>query len=333
MPVGGEDPLRLPRTLGSAAADVGGRFLLRRVEQLCGDIPQEAGRHIACGLSVQHAAACAGQIQALARPRNADIAEPPLLFHFGRVVNRSHAGKYAVLHAGQKDDGKFQSLRGMHGHHHDGICRAVHVVGVGHQRHFLQKARERRHIVGTVALIILNGRRKLAEVIHPLLLLRSRLLPHGEIAGLCQHGGVQGVKRSVGIIRKLPQTVDQGEKLPQLSGGAGDGGVVLGMAQHLIQAGVGSLGDLSGVIQCRGADRAARYVDDTAQADAVLGILDDPQIRHGVADLQIVEEAVSADNAVGNAAFDKCPLNGVGLCVGAVEHCEIAEAASAAHAV
>ena len=71
-------------------------------------------------------------------------------------------------------------------------------------------------------------------------------------------------------------------------------------------------------------DAALGLVDDPPEADAVLRVVDHPQVSGGVPHLLGVIEAVTADDPVGHAAFDQGLLDGVGLGVGPVEHGEIA---------
>ena len=55
-------------------------------DQVSGDIPQKAGWFAELALSVQRAPEGVNQVQPFLGPRDAHIAQPPLLFHLLRII-------------------------------------------------------------------------------------------------------------------------------------------------------------------------------------------------------------------------------------------------------
>ena len=108
------------------------------------------------------------------------------------------------------------------------------------------------------------------------------------------------------------------------SGGPGDGGEVLGVAQHGVEALPHLLADFPGQIHGALANAPLGHVDDAPQPDFIGGVVDDAQIGNHVSDLFAVEEAGAADDAVGDALLGEHALQGLGLGIHPVEHGEVA---------
>ena len=75
-----------------------------------------------------------------------------------------------------------------------------------------------------------------------------------------------------------------------------------------------------------GADAPGRGVDDAAQADFVVGVVDDAEVAEGVLDFAAVVEADAADQPVGDALAEALVLKGAALGVDAVHNGAVAGA-------
>ena len=126
--------------------------------------------------------------------------------------------------------------------------------------------------------------------------------------------------------------------------GPGEGGLsvgVLGLACLSLTGGSGGVGDglpegdgVAGGVLGQGAlglvtQAAFGDVEDAAQVDVVVGVVDGAQVGDGVLDLAAVVEAGAADDLVGLAGAHEGLFEGAGLGVGAVEDGDVA----GAHAV
>ena len=68
------------------------------------------------------------------------------------------------------------------------------------------------------------------------------------------------------------------------------------------------------------------HVDDANEADLVVGVRQEPQVREDVLDLLAVVEAHASDELVGNAVTQARLFQGPGLCVHPVGHDAVAQA-------
>ena len=138
--------------------------------------------------------------------RDGHVGESALLLDLG-VAPRDglHAREKPLLHAGEKHDGKLQPLCAVHRHQNNGVCRLVVAIHVGHERRFLQKARE-----GGVFVffhIFKNARLELLQVLQTLGLLGPCVHPHLPIARKIEHTVKEDVQAHGLSI--LGQAVDQ----------------------------------------------------------------------------------------------------------------------------
>jgi hypothetical protein len=98
-----------------------------------------------CGLvfTKHPPASRARQHQPLARSREADVAEAPLLLDLLFVLGRTGVREEAFFHAGDDDDRKFESLGGVHAHQPDvRFLRAFGFIDFGEQRQTIHKSAE-----------------------------------------------------------------------------------------------------------------------------------------------------------------------------------------------
>ena len=130
--------------LGTAAEDV---------HELLGDLGEEPARRVVVGGAEEHAAPRVAEVQPLARPGDADVAEAPLLLELVGVAEAARVREHAVLHAGEEHDGELEPLRGVQRHERDrAVVGAVTVaalgVHVGHERDRFEERLDAREPLG-----------------------------------------------------------------------------------------------------------------------------------------------------------------------------------------
>ena len=108
----------------------------------------------------------------------------------------------AVLHAGEEDHGKLQTLGRMQGHEGDDALLVVgNLVGICHERHALEEARETRIL--RVSLVFGAYRLKLSKILHTCLILGIvRGLELGEVPGLLKNGLEKGGGTRPGLLQR-----------------------------------------------------------------------------------------------------------------------------------
>ena len=251
-----------------------------------------------------------GDIGPLARPRQADIGQPPLLLEPGQalVVERALVGEQAFLPARQEHGVELQSLGGMQRHdaHHVGVAAVGHV---GQQRHVLEESGQGVELLQRVG--------QLLEVFQP-------ALGFGR-AVEAQH---------VGVAQLVEDGLDHLDMVHAVEHGAPAVEAADEVAQRLARPGLQLVGlerparrldqrDLLGALdQAQGAQRrfaqpAARRVVDALEGKVVVGLHRDPAIGQRVADLLALVEARPADHPVGQAHGDEAFLELAGLEAGA----------------
>ncbi len=96
-------------------------------------------------------------IQDLFRSRDADVAEPPLLFEAVRIGNRPLVRKQAVLQAAQKYEWKLEPLCRVHGHELHTVFPRFRLALASLECGMREKLVERRHFFGGVRFETLGG--------------------------------------------------------------------------------------------------------------------------------------------------------------------------------
>src|SRR5579875_1455761 len=136
-------------------------------DRLVGDLGQEAAGRVVLRLAPEVAAPGVRQVQPVARPGDAHVGEPTLLFELVGLAEGAEVGKDPVLHADDEDGGELEPLGRVQGHEEDlrvigpaarcGVL--VDLVGVGHEADLLQEALEGACLAG--------GADQLLEVLDP----------------------------------------------------------------------------------------------------------------------------------------------------------------------
>ena len=208
----------------------------------------------------------------------------------------------------------------MHRHQNNGVCRLVVAVHVGHERRFLQKAREGGAFV--FFHIFKNARLELLQVLQTLGLLGPCVHPHLPIARKVEHTVKEDVQaHGLGILGKA---VDQIGKAFQRCAAAVKRGVARGVLDDRKAAAALLLGDRGDGVQGLCSQLASGLVDDAPEAQIVVAVADDLQIGHRVADLLAVAKARAAQHTIGHGRTGKGLFQAVGLRVRAVKDGKIA---------
>jgi hypothetical protein len=115
------------------------------VDQLGGNLVQEP-RRLRGLIVAEHAAPGRGRQHDLAfGPRQADVAQTPLLLELGVVVHGPRMREQTLLEAADDDGRELQPLGAVHRHHQDvAVTRAGLLVGIGQQRQLIDETRQRR---------------------------------------------------------------------------------------------------------------------------------------------------------------------------------------------
>ena len=125
------------------------------------------------------------EVEPLARAREADIREPPLLLHLALVVERAGVREDALLEAGDEDDVELEALGGVERDERDRVGVAGVRVLVGHEGRLLEQAVER---VGRLEVAVAADDLAQLEQVGPAVLALLRAVhEHGPVARLLEH--------------------------------------------------------------------------------------------------------------------------------------------------
>ncbi len=267
-----------------------------------------------------------GEIELLLGAGDAHIGEPPLLLHLLGRIHALRPGEDALLHSRDEHHREFEALGGVHRHQHHGVGLGVVVVDIGHQRHFLQKAGER----GVFVFVFIGHkvRDKLRQVVDALLSLVGVGLEKAEVLRALDNLLEQFVEMH--RIDLFVQLRDQIAKLHQPPGGTRQRFVFVGVGDHFKQTDAEARRNFKRAVDRRVADPAFGHVDDPAQTDVVVGIVDHGQIGQRVLDFGAFIKPEAADHTIRDTGAHHGAFNGVRLRVHAVEHSVVAEGEFAA---
>ena len=225
-------------------------------------------------------------------------------------------GEQALLPAGQEDGVELEALGAVQGHQVDLVAGAARLV-LHDQADVLEKCLQ--------GLELAERRHQLAQVVEPPRRLgRGAVPPHGGVPGLVEHRRRQlRRRRRLGQAAPALEGVEQGaEGAPRLRGqlvaagqaAPGDG------QRHPVGPGQAVQG-----LKARLADAALRRVDDALESEVVVGLADDAQVGDGVADLQALVEARTADDPIGDTEGDQALLELARLEAGAHQHRDLVQ--------
>src|SRR6185436_11147796 len=123
--------------------------------------------------------------EALLRPREPDVAEPPLLLE-PLLLDRARVREDALLHPDEEDRAELEALSVVERHESDEAALLLDGVLIGEERNLLQKLREGRAL--RILLVLARDADKLLEVLgSPLRLDRALGLECLQVAALLEH--------------------------------------------------------------------------------------------------------------------------------------------------
>ena len=287
------------------------------------DFRQEAGLQVFLRIPVEGARSGAAQEQILLRPRDAYVAQAPLLFQF--VVVRQAAGmrEQTLFHAHEEHNGKLEALGRMERHEGDAVLVEVRVVDVRHQGDVFQEGSQGLFLTLFVHEILRHGL-ELFQVRRPAFRLGRALGQQlVEIARLVDDVGNQDFHGH--LVHFAHELEEQRAELFQLRRRPGRDTRHLGGVRHdFKQAGVLRRRVVIQPGQGGGADSPFRHVEDALQAHRVVRVAKHLQVGHGIADFAAVVELDAADHGIGDAALVQDFLKDAGLGVEAVQHGHVA---------
>ena len=115
------------------------------VEQVAGDLVEEARRRVVLRCTPRGADGRAREVEPLAGPGDADVGEAALLLELLGVAERAHVREDAVLEAGEEDDRELEALGRVQRHQRDDALR----LGLAARRGSGRRRRPARPARGT----------------------------------------------------------------------------------------------------------------------------------------------------------------------------------------
>src|SRR5581483_7743697 len=292
------------------------------VEQLFRYLAEEARRRIVGDAAEQRAPGRIGQVEFLFRPRDAHVAEAAFLFQFAVALHRAQVRKDALLQPDQEHDRELQSLRGVQRHHRDGVGGGVERVNIGDERDLFQEGGERRRI--GLRLELFGHREQFLDVFEPCLRLDALLLFQRALVARA----VEDALRQFRDGAVFPLGAQGGDERGEVGESGARAGLYLAdrgdVLQDVPERPARQVHLLFQRGQRRRADAARRDVQDTAQADAVGGVLDDAQIGYDVLNFLSVVEPHAPDEFEGRTPGSEHLFQDARLRVRAIEEGEIA---------
>ena len=263
----------------------------------------------------------------LFRTRNAYVAQAALLFNLVFVHQSTGMREDAFLHTYQKDIGEFQALSGMERHQGNCFFAQLRIINIGNQCYISQEVFQRRLFTVTLAFYceFLSYAQHFLQVFHTAFVLRVlAALQLLQITGFQQHIIQKLFYRYIGSLAH--QLKEQLAQLVQLIGKtARKAGDIRCIGHYLKQGLSAGICIFLQTCQRRITDTAARNVDNTQQAQAVMRIIKQAQISQRILDFLALIELRTADHRIGDTAFNQHFLENTRLRVSAVQHCHIAQ--------
>ena len=292
------------------------------LDQVIGDLRQEAADGVVLDLAAQHPGPGAGQGQVLHGPGDADVGQAAFLLESvaAVVLEGEVAGKDPVLHAGDIDVGKFQALGAVEGHQEDPVVIAVDVIDVGDQGDVLEKARQGGLCVLLFHALLVIGHLadQLVDIFFAVLRVLLSGVPEGiDIAGDVQHmlqEFSQGVGQGI-----FPALQDHISEIAELEPGFFDARDLIALLHDGEEAGLLQGGVFGRPSQGRGPDPSSGDIDDPADSQVVSPVVDGLEVAQDILDLSSVVEVGAAHDIVGEGPQDQAFLQEAGLGIGPVE--------------
>ena len=308
----------------AVAAWTAPRLVLLQLEQMLGELGQEARRRVVLRLAEQRAAPRVTQVEAALRPRDAHVGQSTLLLERGRVGHGPVVREDPVLHPHHEHHRELQALGDVQRHQRDDGLLLVVLVLLADERDLLQESRPDR-----------------CRAPAPRSRRRRPRSPAGSRCG--------PAPRPCDLPRARPCSPDSCAANSTIRGGpAPSSRWRLQRVHHLDEPGDRALrarrqrGDLVDAMRGvdhadaflarerfdrrdrRVADPALRHVDDPTERDDVLRVEQQAQVAQDVLDLLALIEPDAAEHAVGSADAHQHVLDHAALGVRAIEDRDVA---------
>ena len=266
-----------------------------------------------------------GQVQLLARTRDADIREPALFLE-AAIVDRTLVREQAILHADEKHHRKLQSLRRMQGHQLHAVFAEAGLTLAGFERGVREERVDR--VEALVLGRALEAARRVDQFVE-IFQTRFGLLTLFLLVVLAQAGAfdhpLHHLRQRL-IFRLGREAVDQIDKNFQAAGAAAE--LCCCIRRRLPQRYAALARQRAQALDRRRADAARRRVDGALEAGIVIANRDEAQIRERVLDLHALEEAQAAVDAVRQAVADQRLFEHARLRIRAIQDRAVAQPAS-----
>ena len=282
---------------------------------------------------------CTGQRQIVHGPRNAHIHQSALFLHRIAVIgiDRQIPGEQAVLQAGNIDLRELKALRAVQRHQKNPVLIPVHLVDVRHQRDVRQKTRQQRRISRLLRkirqllrlfLIGDNFADQLVNIGQPVIRVFFLGIPQIFLIAGLSDDALHQIFEARPFFQFSPEGPDQLDKRPDFAQcrvreDAGHRSVAE-LFQRLEKAEISAHDSIvRNLLHRRGADAAARNIQDPAHSQIVPAVVDHFEVGEHIFDFSALIEIGAAHHIVGNRAHDQAFFQKTRLRVGPVQHREI----------
>ena len=286
--------------------------------------------------AVQTAGFCPGDHQLLHRPGDADVSQAALFLQAARVFQAHLVREQAFFDARHEHQRKLQALGAVQGHQLHAVFKAVCLGFTGFQRGVREKRQQHVALVFGIGHIVLEatgGGHQFFQVLYPGLALVALLLlvKTQQAAVLNGDLGLAVERQALGALRHL---LDQHHKaLHRIGGAARQALVVEQVAGRLPHRDILLTCLLAQQLDGLVTNATGGQVDDALQRAVITTTAHQAQIRHGILDFCPFKKALTAVDAVGNAAAQQRLFQHPRLGVGAIKNGNLAAAQAVSNAL
>ena len=287
------------------------------------DFSEETAGHVGRNAAVHGPGNGVGDVELPFGTGDADVGQAPFFFNLFGIHQGPTVREQTFVEAGQKDDRKFKAFRGVEGHEGDLRFAAFKVVDVADQGYIFEEVLQ--VAVGVAVHVVFSDGQEFADVFlaaYALGIVFGFFIEHVAVARVFDD--LFDEAQDVEAVDLIEEIKDHGGKVFKgRLGPFGDGDGV-GRRQGFKEG--DSLPFCVGchVFHRRSSDVALRDVDDTGQAQAVFGIIQEPQVSEDVLDFLAVVELRAADHGIRNGVAHQFFFEDTGLGVGPDEDGHVA---------
>src|SRR5947209_5260981 len=212
-----------------------GEDLAAKLDPLGRKLAKKSRWRVHVRMAEERPSARPGEVAAILRARDPDVAEPALLLELGLApaLDRARVREHTFLHAGHEHDRELETFDRVHGDERRRGLRVLILIDVRDERYLFE---EPRQLVLVRKLAVLLGERpQLLDVRPPLLALLGVVLEIGLVAG--RVGNLVEQARKVDPRGRSAQPPDKpSEPHERLGLSFGDGGDLAGERKRVADA-------------------------------------------------------------------------------------------------